>query len=313
MPSPPPEAVTPSSASFVRGYARRGTDQPPFASLLGGLTDHASVRDKPAAPRTPPAGPDPSRRFEAAPVHAPAQRDSAGTAELRPANESSAGSHVGSNQSDAASHAIASGQSAERSAKDTPAHEGNQESSTPDTVSPTTAVAAPPTQTPTTAAPVDTTGVQAAAALISLSGGGDTAAGAAGAASTDKGDDLAISGAKAPSSPSDVAPRPTTAAGAAAAAGPAGPTATAGAADQDADPSGDTPARGGALPRASTAVPGQLAETPATDTDSADASAKSGSGRLAPDGSDTFADRPQAAATTANATANPARCGDAPR
>jgi hypothetical protein len=280
MPSPPqPEAVAPTSASFVKSYAKRGTGQPPFASLLDRLTDHPSFQDRPALPAVPHArSDDPSRRFDAASVHAPANRDSASAADSRPANESSAGSHGGADQPNAAPHATASGQSADRSAKDTPAHEGGPVSSTADAASRTGTAAAPSTQGPAAAAPIDTTGTQAVAAVLSLAVGGDAAAGAAGAG---KGDNLAISGAKAPPSPSDLAPRPTIAAGAAGAAATAGQTASAGAADQDADPPGDTPTGAGALPRASAPAPGQLAGPPAVETDPTDATAKSG--RLAPD------------------------------
>jgi flagellar hook-length control protein FliK len=301
MPSPPqPEAVAPTSASFVKSYAKRGTGQPPFASLLDRLTDHPSFQDRPALPAVPHArSDDPSRRFDAASVHAPANRDSASAADSRPANESSAGSHGGADQPNAAPHATASGQSADRSAKDTPAHEGGPVSSTADAASRTGTAAAPSTQGPAAAAPIDTTGTQAVAAVLSLAVGGDAAAGAAGAG---KGDNLAISGAKAPPSPSDLAPRPTIAAGAAGAAATAGQTASAGAADQDADPPGDTPTGAGALPRASAPAPGQLAGPPAVETDPTDATAKSG--RLAPDVGD--ADRPHATAATSNPTGDAA-------
>jgi flagellar hook-length control protein FliK len=304
MPSPPPQAVAPTSASFVKGYAKRDTGQPPFAGLLDRLTDHPSFQDRPVLPAVPHArSDDPSRRFDAASVHAPANRDLASAADSRPVNESSAGSRGGADQPSAAPHAITSGQSADRSAKDTPAHEGSTVSSTADAKGQTAAAAAPSAQGPAAAAPVDTTGIQAVAALISPAGGGDAAAGTAGAASAGKGDNLAISGAKTPQSPSDLALRPTIAAGAAGAGMSAGQTPAAGAADEDADPPGDTPTSNGALPNANAPAPGQLAEPPAVETDPADATAQSASGRLVSDGDSTIADRPHATAATANPTA----------
>jgi flagellar hook-length control protein FliK len=142
------------------------------------------------------------------------------------------------------------------------------------------------------------------AALISLNAA--DAAGAAGAASAGKGDDLAISGAKAPPSPSDLTLRPTIAAGAGAtgAGVPAGQTPAAGAAEEDADPSGNTPTGAGALPKASAQAPDQLAQLPALETSPADVTAKSDPARLVPDGDDAITDRPQATAATSNPTAN---------
>ena len=322
MPSPPlppplPEAVAPSSASLVKGYARRGTGQPPFASLLSGLADHASVRERLAGPVAPPARSDPSRRLDAAPAHAPAKQDSAAAADddSRPTNESTAGSYVGSSQPNAAPRAIASGQSADRSAKDTPAHEGSPVPSAADATGQTAAAAAPSTQGPAVATSIDATGVQAVAAVITLAGGGDVA-GAANDASNS--DDVTTSGPKPP--PPAIAAAARVVAGA-----PVGRPANAGAVDPGGaaeNPVGAT----AVLSKGGAAAPGQLvepqlaepqpaepqlaetqlAEPQAVDTNQTDITAKSGSGRPAEDGGSTIADRPQAAAATSNPTADAA-------
>jgi flagellar hook-length control protein FliK len=325
MPSPPPEAVAQSSASFVKGYAKRGSDQPPFASLLSRVTNHASFQDRPAASAAAQArSDDPSRRFDAGTVHAPASRDSAGTAGARPTNETNGGSEVRSNQPNAAPHAVAGGESVDRTAKNTPAREGEVMSpgatshtaaiapSTPGATSHTAAMA-PSTQGPATTAAIDATGMQAmAGALLSFTSGGDTTA----TAGAGKGDDVfAIAGAKA--LPSDIAPRLAIAAGATGAAGAAGAAGatvpieqagnagivgSAGAAE---DTDGDATASA-APANVGTVAPGQFAELLPVDTDPTDTATKSGSGRLAEDGGGAVADRPHATEAPANQSVNAA-------
>jgi flagellar hook-length control protein FliK len=297
MPSPPPpEAVAPSPASLVKGYTRRGSGQPPFASLLGGHTDRAALQDRPVATAASRARTDePSRRLDAPSVRAPVNRDAADGANSMPANDANGGAHPGSNRP--APRAVAGGQPADRSAKDAPAREDSTVPSATDPTSQTATAAAPSTQGPA-AAPADMTGTQAVA-VFSLAGAGDAAAGhAATASAAAKGDDLAISGAKTPALPPDVAARPAIAAGAAVSAGKAATAATAGAAED-----GDDPTASATLPDAgSVPAPSQLAEPLTINTEPTDATAKPGPERLVPDGGGTIADRPHATAT-ANPTA----------